>query len=801
MSGPVDRLQRQGCLQEPDVVVDRTMSAPRPRRFPPIHHRPLRHAGAACLAGGALLLSGGVATAENAQPTSPEEPPTEIVILGARPLPVSATGDATTGIQLTREAIESAAGVTHTSAIHALDPLASVHVESADGLGLGLEPNPLRVRGQLGDTYARFANTVERIPLGLNVARGMMGSPLDLENFAGMIFHRGPVPADRGFGHGNTAGALDATLLRPGSDPRLRLVLGGGLFDPLGDPRPALSLFARADSGELRHAPRFFLSGSYNHGRKWRGPGDTDRFNGTVGLVKTFGDRVVVELFGVLNHLRGNEYRALTYAQTQSPATFKDFDFTQDGTFLDYRYNRQDLTERAAIAEIHLRIGQRATILIEPYATSVDGVRWFGSEPNPKVNGVNRMVLRQRQYGLLAEARFPLAEDWEAVAGTWVVHLDTVPPPSDQKFYLVSPGQEPTFSRWNILARTGARATANPYLAVRGHWGRLAVDAGAKLIAARMPSVTGYDPASLPDVPANAAIALGPPTRPGLYADGQTQVAFLPHLGIKFAMSEAASIRAGYGRNYAYPFQGPLYSTYNANAENFGNLGMTLNDLWRGLRLETSDNVELGVLVQRPTFEVRPSLYYACFHNKQVLAYDAAVGVPYYRNIAAAEALGAELEVGGSPWTWLALWVAGSYNRATFTRDLATKSATPLATKGKQFADAPVWLGKIGATARYRELSVSPFLRFVGARYGDLMNTERIGAYGVVDVVFAYRFRQWGNGVDATLALRGQNILDTRYVGIISNQQDISEALSTTYYPGAPRFWMLSLDGTFGPAR
>lgn len=747
-----------------------------------------------------LVLLGTLATTSAwAQTSAPVGQPetTEVTVVEARTTPVTGSDDASSGAVFSREAVEARAGASRTSPYRVLEYLPSIHVEGTDGLGLNLDQNALRVRGQLGDSYARLASTIERVPLSINVGQGAMGNLLDLENVDGLSFYRGPMPADRGFGLGTTAGELDLHILRPAKDPGLRMVLAGGASRGSSEPVPLASVFVRADVGDWGWGVRPFVSASYNHARKWRGFGSNDRVNGTAGIAKAFGDRVDVAAYAIVNHVRMNEYRSLSYAQTQDRSLYRSFDYTHDGGYLDYRNNRQQVTELAALMEVRVRLGRWGSLLVEPYLGSVDGVRYFGSEPNPKVNGVNRMVLSQSQLGALTELRLHPWHGLGVAAGVWVSGFASVPPPADQKFYAVAADGSLQFSRWNMLSETGTRLLASPYAAVTGLFGRFSWDAGLRLVALQMPSVKGYDPSGLPDQSASDAISHGAPLRPGLQADAQTQMALLPHLGLRYAFSEAWSARLAYGRNYAYPFQGPLFSTYNSNAENFGNLGMTLDDIWRGLKLEISDNVDVGVHFSNSRVSVRPTLYYARFHDKQVLAYDAAVGVPYYQSVASAEAKGAELEVAVAPWTWLSTWFAGSFNQTQFTQDLATKASTPLATTGKQFADAPRWLGKLGATARWHPFTLSPFLRYVGARYGDLMNGERVDAYCTLDVMLGYHLDRLGWVRDFGISLRGQNILDSRYIAIIRNQQDISEALSTTYYPGAPMLWMLSLEGRF----
>jgi iron complex outermembrane receptor protein len=716
---------------------------------------------------------------------------TELTVRETRSPPAPASEDANSGNLFSLRAIDLLAGSTHTSPYRVLDALPSVHVEGTDGFGIGVDQNAIRVRGQLGDTYARLASTVDGVPLSFNVAKGVMGNLLDLQNVDGISFYRGPVPSDAGFGLGTTAGALDLHILSPSARPALRFMVTTGATTGA---HPMLSSFLRVDTGPLGWGVTSFVSGSFNRAEKWRGLGEAERLNGTVGLAKSVGSHVDLELFGMVSRTSENEYRPLTYAQTQEPALYRSFDYTNDLTYLDYRNNRQALTEGAVLGRGTARLGTLGKLLVEPYVAASEGVRYFGSEPNPKVNGVNRMVLRQRQYGLLADLRLWPWDGVEIALGTWAAELETVPPPEEQKFYNVLPSGELEFARWNILARTGTRVLVTPYLVASGAARRLKIDVGLKVVAAMMPSVTGYDASNVGDVSASDAFAQHPPMRPGLHAEAQTQTALLPHIGLRYPIASWLSIRAVYGKDYAYPFQGPLFSTYNSNAESFGNLGLTLNDIWRGLKLETSDNIDVGIDIERRTLGLRPTVYCAFFRDKQVLAFDEAVGVPYYQNAASAKAAGAEIEAWFLPWSWLTLAVAGSYNRTAYTRDLATKSSVPLATTGKQFADAPFWLAKGSATLEWRGWHMSSFFRYVGARYGDLMNTERVAGYELLDLVLGYRVARSGWFRDLGASLRAQNVLDARYIGIISNQQDVSEALATTYHPGSPRAFMVVLD-------
>ena len=133
-----------------------------------------------------------------------------------------------------KRTVDLLAGPARTNPYKALDLLPSVHSESADAFGLTVDQNPLRIRGQIGDTFTRLSRTVEGLPLGVNVGQGSMGNLIDLDNLAELSLIRGAVPVDKGFGFGNTAGALEQSLRwgrrTDGADPAAQRRLGA--FQP-----------------------------------------------------------------------------------------------------------------------------------------------------------------------------------------------------------------------------------------------------------------------------------------------------------------------------------------------------------------------------------------------------------------------------------------------------------------------------------------------------------------------------------------------------------------------------------------
>ena len=83
-----------------------------------------------------------------------------------------------------KRTIDLLTGPSRTNPYKALDLLPSVHSEGTDAFGLAVDQNPLRIRGQVGDTFTRLSRTIEGLPLGVNVGQGSMGNLIDLDNLA-----------------------------------------------------------------------------------------------------------------------------------------------------------------------------------------------------------------------------------------------------------------------------------------------------------------------------------------------------------------------------------------------------------------------------------------------------------------------------------------------------------------------------------------------------------------------------------------------------------------------------------------
>lgn len=695
-----------------------------------------------------------------------------------------------TASTVSAQGVSTFGGPAQTNPYRAIDLLPSVNLSGTDAYGLTVDQNFLRIRGISAYTFSNLSMTVNGIPSSINVGNGGMGNLWDLENVDSVSLTRGAVPADQGLGFGDLAGAMNLTLKAPSRQFSSlgRVAYGSENFH---------KYFARLDSGEFVSGTRFFLSGSEAGADKWRGPGEQHRKNVSLGIAQTLGADGNLEIYAVHNSFDRDEYKGLSYAQSQDLGTYNNYDYNADKTGVAaqdaqyYGYNRQKFDEDNVFAKLSWKFGADTEIRLKPYWSKTEGYRYVGNGSN-----VMRMNIDQEQTGLVAEIQTQLAGQ-SLTAGWWTQRIETIPPPLAQKVYSINSSGDLVFSRWAILADMGKRDYDSPFLKLSGGTGPFKYNAGLRYLHFTLPGITSYSGTGIGDIDREAALAMNPAINPSLTTSDSSFNALLPSLSLQWAFSPTLEGRLSAGRNIGNPWLGPLYSTYMSNVKLFQKAGVSLQSLWDSLRLEKADTVDLGLSWHGERLTLAPTLYYTRFKDKQVTAYDSAVGVSYLQNGVDAHAYGAELE---------AVWVATgrlnlvgslSWNVNKLDDNIVSGAGTSIASSGKQVPDTPQWLAKLGATYRQGAWSASPMLRYVGKRYGDALNTEKVAAYTVADLHSTYKFGRQGGFAWLEVGASVLNLFDKQYISTINAGQDDARPGATTYYPGAPRTWMLSLSGGF----
>jgi Outer membrane receptor proteins, mostly Fe transport len=156
----------------------------------------------------------------------------------------------------------------------------------------------------------------------------------------------------------------------------------------------------------------------------------------------------------------------------------------------------------------------------------------------------------------------------------------------------------------------------------------------------------------------------------------------------------------------------------------------------------------------------------------------------YLRNAGKVDAYGAELELGIVPVRRVSIYTSFSYNKAKFKDE---KFEGTIDIKDKTVPDTPERMIKLGGRFELMGFRISPSVQYIGSRYGNLINTERVSPYTLVNLNVQRRIYK---GID--LLVDVVNLTDKKYVGRIS-----PGTTSGTYYAGAPFTISAGLRGRF----
>jgi iron complex outermembrane recepter protein len=691
---------------------------------------------------------------------------------------------------LPRSSIQTFGGPAQSNPYAALNKLMpSVNSETMDAYGLVNESN-IRIRGLSAFTFGSLSQTVNGLPIGISTGYGASGNYIDLENIDSMTLFRGPIPADRGFGFGDAAGALDMQVLAPTYTPGATIEQKYGSYN-------FNRTYGRLDSGELPSHTRIFGSFSHSFADKWRGTGDAERLNFMGGLAQPlYEDKLGFEVYALYNKFNQDEYRPLSYDQTTNKSYYRGFDFTNEITgkaatdYAYYGYNRQYFDEWSVFGKLEAKPWQGATVSIRPYYAGNDGRRYNTAANSAKSSGSGYTMTvtdyRQRQFGYLAQVEQKI-EPVTIKVGYWYQNLSLYPgPPASVRNFMLSSYGSSYFNGWGNLTRIGDRIFHSPYLQTKTDLGPVHLSAGLRYLFVKLPSVTTYNTTGVGDGSYDDVIASALTSNSKLSAGSTNKDVWLPNAGISYDLTEHLAARFMYGRTYACPPQGPFYNAYAKYVTKFLASGVTFQNLWDDVKLETADNIDVGLRYSNDTFSLAPTFFYSKHYNKQVTVYDNVIGGSYSQTNAEAESIGGELEASWKVQPWLTLFGSGSYNHFSFTKNLNTALNTTLRIKGNQVPDVPLWQTKLGLTATYKRFTATPTYRYMDCRYGDIQNEQKVDGYHIVDLSLAYTIPDILKSKEVTLSLDFQNILDQRYIAVIRSSDDSVNDSSIYYYPGAP---------------
>ncbi|MBP9943733.1 MAG: TonB-dependent receptor [Desulfomicrobium sp.] len=676
-----------------------------------------------------------------------------------------------TGTEITRSGLDLPGAKAKISVYEAMDSLPGVQVESVDPLGLAVEQKNTRVRGVRGFLGSM---TVEGVPNWGGNPMGPREYLYDMENFESIAVYKGAIPAGLGTGVGARGGAIELRPRWPEAEPGLDLdfAVGGNAYS---------RAHSRVDTGSLGPlGTALSLSASWTEAEKWKGPGDLGpRFNTNFMIEQPYHGDDAIEVWFNYNEVEQDLYRALGYAEVRDlhGNYRKDFNEALTGVknqdIYHYKNNRSEHSNMDILAVVPFTFDEMFTATLKPYYSREDaeiyqGVVSQGGTVQKRIRDIERLGLLSQLDIDMDVARLSVGHLFESV--DMRINTDIHDPITG------------AFVKHSIQTENDGNGYVNsPFATLAGTVGAFDWQAGLKYFRYDEPASKGYVPVG--GVSTEAA---------DLARDSRVYDVWLPSVGVSYAVNDMFQPYASYGRSHIRPYSYvPLINLYNSNRAAFQAAGVTLQEMFDGYDMETSDNFELGLRVTHERFDITPAIFYSKHDNLLTTVYDPRVAQSYAQNVGKATGYGLEVESNFYLTQALTLFVNPTYTRLTYDDDLSYQGNT-LKADGEQVVDTPEWMVKTGLVWKVGDFECIPTVRYMGERYGDVEHKEKVGSYAVADLSVNYVNPDVSFAEGLKLSLNLYNLFNAEYVSMINASDDTREG-SASYYVGAPFTAVLSV--------
>lgn len=224
-------------------------------------------------------------------------------------------------------------------------------------------------------------------------------------------------------------------------------------------------------------------------------------------------------------------------------------------------------------------------------------------------------------------------------------------------------------------------------------------------------------------------------------------------------------------------------------------------DTLQKVKPETTWTNQLGWRYNNGPFMASTTLLDINYKNYQAQHYDQFLQLNYF-NAGAVDQYGLLSE---ASWRFLPNWSAYAsytYLHATQQDDFISNTVNgpvALPTDGKRMAGIPQNMLAMSVEYDLDHAFVRLNGKYNGARYGDLLNTEKVGGYTTFDFNAGYTFSDWGMLGQPQIRLSVNNLFDKHYLGYVygtttnaATYQGVAGS-APTYIAGMPRFEMLTL--------
>lgn len=688
------------------------------------------------------------------------------------------------GVQnFTKKSIELLGSKSNTNPYAVIQYSPSVNFTPVDSAGSN-EPSyhdPIRIRGK-SQSGPGGVFMVDGMPISSNPGGGK--EMIDMENVDSIDLYKGYLPINKNLGFSSLIGKVDINLLDPSE------TFEGTFAQSFGSDN-FMRTFLRLDSGKVGDISAFG-SFSYLSNDKNKGEGDLERTNAMLGLNYEPNDKLKAKFFAIYNSDDHHNYYNLSYAQANDLGLNfnKDFGTTHPTANNDvdyYDWNKQNFKTTALLAEIEYKLTDNDTITMKPYYKKDKGDYWYSStKTNSAQNRVLDWKIDHDLFGATTEYEHTFSEALKTKVGYWY-HKQLPPgPPVEQVKYRVVNGAL-VYDGYGLLADNDYHILQAPFAEISGDVGNFNYSAGLQYQSFKIGALRSYTNGTSSSTSQDYDTAIANGTLDiWASADAKTFHTLLPSLYLGYEFTPTTTGYIDYSRTYGFDVN--LFPTYVSNRSTFVAQGVTLQELWNNLELETSDNINVGFKTKLGDITINPNIFVSFVKNKQANIYDPTYNVNYPANVGDAFGYGAELSAYGNITDNLSFLTGLSYNRYNFTQDFRSSSATTVDTDGKQLPDSPKYMAKAALSYSLGDWTLTPSVRYTSSRWGDVANTQKIDGFTIIDFDVAYDMGKFLGSKNTMLNLTITNLTNEEYIATINAADNILAASGTasTYQTGTP---------------
>ena len=636
--------------------------------------------------------------------------------------------------------------------------------------------DPIRTRGKM-QTGPGGVYMIDGMPVSSNPGGGK--EMLDMENISSIDLYKGYLDTDKNLGFSSLIGKVDMNILEP------KEKAGGSVSQSIGSDNFRRT-FLRVDSGKIGD---FKLFGSFSSlsDDKTKGEGDQHRLNGMIGINYHPNESLNADLYVVRNADKHNNYMALSYAQAKDLEQYYNLDYAANKSASSnnyYDFNKQNFDTTLVMANIAYKPTDKDKITFKPYYKKDVGDYWYSNAST--TNMVVDWHMDHDLYGGIAEYEHTFDDALKAKVGYWYNKQLPPGPPSNQQKYQVDASGNLVYKGYAMLSKDDYHTIESPFVELSGDVSRFHYLAGLQDQTFTIGSIKNYIGTNS-STSQDYDTALNQATYdPNASVGAKTFHNLLPSLYLGYDLSKDTTVYIDYTRTYGFDVN--LFPTYVSDESTFVSHGVTLQQLWDKLQLETSDNIDLGVKTTLGAITLNPSGFVSFVKNKQANIYDTSLGVNYPANVGDALGYGAELSAYG-PITENLEFLAGfSYNKYMFTQNFASSATSTVDIKGNQLPDAPEIMAKAAISYTKERWTFTPSARYTSSRYGDVANTQVLNPFTIVDMDISYKGNSFMGSKSTLFRVTATNLTNEKYISTIITADNAlaTTGTSSTYQTGAP---------------